>query len=71
MGLTSLKCHVKFRVDLIYSVKDTAISFFLTFGLKLPNHPHSWGVLVGFDTLSNEQETPKGTSLGEFASFEV
>ena len=42
-----LKCRLKFPVDLIYSVEDIAISIFLTFGLKLPNHAHFWGVLGG------------------------
>ena len=31
-GTDGLKCPLKFRVDLIYSVEDIAISIFLTFG---------------------------------------
>ena len=45
-GEPGLKCPFKFRVDLIYFVEDIAISIFLTFGLKLPNHAHFWSVLI-------------------------
>jgi len=61
-----VKCPLKFRVDLIYSVEDIAVSNFLTFGLELLNHAHFWGVLGGFDTMNNVFviETPKRHILG-------
>ena len=48
-----LKCHFKFRVDLICCFENIALSIFLTFGLKLPNHAHLFVVLGGLDTLNN------------------
>jgi len=45
-----LKCPLKFRIDLTYCFEDIENSFFLTFGLKSPNHAHFMGFLWGFDT---------------------
>ena len=65
-GTDGLKCTLKFCVDLIYSVEDIAVSIFITFGLKLPNHAHFLGVLGGFGTLNNVfcHRNPKRHILG-------
>jgi len=49
-----------------FTLLKIAISIFLTFGLKLPNHAHFWGVLGCFDTLNNVFviKTPKRHILG-------
>jgi len=53
-GTDGLKCPFKFRVGLIYSTGDIAISIFLTFGLKLPNHAHFLDIFGYFDTLNSD-----------------
>jgi len=48
------------------------LSIFCSFGLKTPIHAPKIGILVDFAPKmgGNINETPKGTPLREFASFE-
>jgi len=64
--LGSLKCPVKFHVDLSYCSEDIENSIFLTSGLKSPNHAHFLEVLWGSDTwtIFFLIETPKRHIIG-------